>query len=87
MTKESDHQARHYRSDALRSAHTIALDLHAIGVIDDAAMREFDRRCLVDPAAGTRRLLDAIADDRDCADFEFDLPKMGDFSRAADLSG
>jgi putative transcriptional regulator len=37
---------RTYRSDVLRSAHLAAQDLHAIGAIDKATMREFDRACL-----------------------------------------
>ena len=39
---------RAYRSDVLRSAHQAAQDLHAIGAIDKATMREFDRACLTD---------------------------------------
>ena len=35
-----------YRSDVLRSAHLAAQDLHAIGAIDKATMRGFDRTCL-----------------------------------------
>ncbi len=35
-----------YRSDALRSAHRIAKDLHAGGAIDKATMRRFDLSCL-----------------------------------------
>ncbi|MCJ2136135.1 DNA-binding transcriptional regulator [Methylobacterium sp. J-026] len=35
-----------YRSDALRSAHRIAQDLHAAGAIDKATMRRFDVSCL-----------------------------------------
>jgi putative transcriptional regulator len=37
---------RAYRSDVLRSAHLAAEDLHAIGAIDKATMRYFDRACL-----------------------------------------
>lgn len=37
---------RTYRSDVLRSAHLAAEDLHAIGAIDKATMRDFDRACL-----------------------------------------
>ena len=37
-----------YRSDALRSAHLAAKDLHAIGAIDKATMRHFDKACLTD---------------------------------------
>lgn len=40
MTKKS------YRSDALRSLHEIAEDLHAVGAIDKATMRRFDVSCL-----------------------------------------
>ncbi len=43
MTEE-----RAYRSDALRSAHLAAEDLHAIGAIDKATMRRFDKACLTD---------------------------------------
>jgi putative transcriptional regulator len=39
-----------YRSDALRSAHSAAKDLHAIGAIDKATMRRFDKACLTDVA-------------------------------------
>lgn len=35
-----------YRSDALRSAHRIAQDLHTAGAIDKATMRRFDLSCL-----------------------------------------
>ena len=37
-----------YRSDALRSAHSAARDLHAIGALDKATMRRFDKTCLTD---------------------------------------
>jgi putative transcriptional regulator len=42
-----------YRSDALRSAHLIARDLHTAGAIDKATMRRFDVACLtpVEPLA------------------------------------
>lgn len=43
MTKK-----RAYRSDPLRSAHLAAQDLHAIGAIDKATMRRFDKACLTD---------------------------------------
>ena len=44
-----------YRSDALRSAHLAAKDLHAVGALDKATMRRFDKACLtqveeLDPA-------------------------------------
>ena len=39
---------RTYRSDVLRSVHSAAEDLHAIGAIDKATMREFDRSCLTE---------------------------------------
>jgi hypothetical protein len=39
---------RTYRSDVLRSAHLIAQDLHAVGAIGKATMREFDRACLTE---------------------------------------
>ncbi len=35
-----------YRSDALRSLHLIAEDLHAIAAIDKATLRRFDLSCL-----------------------------------------
>ena len=35
-----------YRSDALRSAHLVAQDLHAAGAIDKATLRRFDLACL-----------------------------------------
>lgn len=41
-------KGRAYRSDALRSAHLAAKDLHAIGAIDKATMRRFDKGCLID---------------------------------------
>lgn len=37
-----------YRTDALRSVHLAAEDLHAIGAIDKATMRRFDKACLTD---------------------------------------
>ncbi len=37
-----------YRSDVLRSAHLAAKDLQAIGAIDKATMRRFDKACLTD---------------------------------------
>jgi putative transcriptional regulator len=39
---------RTYRSEVLRSAHLAAGDLYAIGAIDKATMRRFDRACLTD---------------------------------------
>lgn len=39
-------QAKRYRNDALRSLHSIAEDLHAVGAIDKATMRDFDLACL-----------------------------------------
>jgi putative transcriptional regulator len=53
---------RSYRSDVFRSVHSVAEDLHAIGAIDKATMRRFDRSCLtdveeLDPAA-IRRIRD-----------------------------
>jgi putative transcriptional regulator len=35
-----------YRSDALRSLHSIAEDLRDVGAIDEAATRDFDCVCL-----------------------------------------
>lgn len=35
-----------YRSDLLRSLHSAAEDLHAVGAIDKATMRRFDVACL-----------------------------------------
>jgi len=35
---------RTYRSKVLRSAHSAAEDLHAVGAMDKATMRRFDRR-------------------------------------------
>jgi putative transcriptional regulator len=35
-----------YRSDALRSLHLAAEDLHAVGAIDKLTMRRFDVACL-----------------------------------------
>ncbi len=39
---------KRYRSDVFRSIHSIAEDLHSIGAIDKATMREFDRSCLTE---------------------------------------
>jgi putative transcriptional regulator len=39
-------QTKRYRSDALRSLHEAAKDLHAVGAIDKATMRRFDLSCL-----------------------------------------
>ena len=46
-------QTKSYRSDALRSLHEIAEDLHSVGVIDKTTMRHFDLSCLtpVEPLA------------------------------------
>jgi putative transcriptional regulator len=35
-----------YRSDALRSLHLAAEDLHAVGALDKATLRHFDVACL-----------------------------------------
>jgi putative transcriptional regulator len=40
------HRRRTYRSDALRSLHEAAEDLHAVGAIDKATLRSFDVACL-----------------------------------------
>jgi putative transcriptional regulator len=42
---ESSGGTRH-RSDALRSLHEVVKDLHAVGAIDKATMRDFDLSCL-----------------------------------------
>lgn len=39
-------QKKRYRSDALRSLHEVAEDLHAVGAIDKSTMRDFDLSCL-----------------------------------------
>jgi putative transcriptional regulator len=39
-------KTKRYRSDALRSLHKVAEDLHDVGVIDKATMRDFDLSCL-----------------------------------------
>jgi putative transcriptional regulator len=39
-------QTKRYRSNALRSLHEVAEDLHSIGVIDKTTMRHFDLSCL-----------------------------------------
>ena len=39
-------RTKRYRSDALRSLHEVAKDLHAVGAIDKATMRDFDLGCL-----------------------------------------
>ncbi|HEX8240868.1 MAG TPA: DNA-binding transcriptional regulator [Allosphingosinicella sp.] len=48
--------SKRYRSEVFRSIHSIAGDVHAIGAIDKATMRGFDRTCLtgiepLEPAA------------------------------------
>jgi len=45
--------AKHYRSDALWSLRSVAEDLHDVGAIDKATMRDFDIACLtpVEPLA------------------------------------
>lgn len=43
-------RTKRYRSDALRSLHEVAKDLHAVGAIDKATMRSFDASCLAVPA-------------------------------------
>jgi putative transcriptional regulator len=46
---ERDHdmtKTKRYRSEALRSLHEVAKDLHEVGVIDKATMRHFDLSCL-----------------------------------------
>ena len=37
---------RRYRSEPLRSLHLVAEDLHAVGAIDKATLRDFDLACL-----------------------------------------
>ncbi len=37
---------KRYPSDALRSLHEVAKDLHAVDAIDKATMRNFDLSCL-----------------------------------------
>ena len=46
-------RTKRYRSDALRSLHEVAKDLHVVGAIDKATMRDFDLSCLtpVEPLA------------------------------------
>lgn len=39
-------QSKHYRSEALRSLHEAMTDLHEVGAIDKATMRDFDISCL-----------------------------------------
>ena len=39
-------QKKRYRSEALQSLHAIAEDLHAVGALDKATMRDFDLTCL-----------------------------------------
>lgn len=39
-------RTKRYRSDALRSLHEVAEDLHDVGAIDKATMRHFDLSCL-----------------------------------------
>ncbi|RRD88598.1 helix-turn-helix domain-containing protein [Conchiformibius steedae] len=35
-----------YKSDVSASIHAVAADLHSLGLIDDAQMRQFDKSCL-----------------------------------------
>lgn len=46
-------QTKRYRSPALRSLHEAMEDLHGVGAIDKATMRDFDLGCLtpVEPLA------------------------------------
>ena len=39
-------QTKRYRSDALRSLHSVVEDLYGVGVIDKTTMRDFDLACL-----------------------------------------
>ncbi len=39
-------QTKRFRSDALRSLHSVVEDLHGVGVIDKTTMRDFDLACL-----------------------------------------
>lgn len=39
-------QAKRFRSPALRSLHEAMEDLHAVGAVDKATMRDFDLGCL-----------------------------------------
>ena len=36
-----------YKSAPLKAIHSTIEDLHALGAVDDATMRDFDERCLV----------------------------------------
>jgi len=38
---------KRYESEALMVSHQSAQDLHELGIINDAEMREFDKMCLV----------------------------------------
>jgi putative transcriptional regulator len=51
-----------YRSDVLRSVHSAAEDLYAIGAIDKATMRRFDRSCLTDIEEFGAEAIKAIRD-------------------------
>ena len=39
-----------YKSDIMRAVHEGVSDLHESGVVDEATLRRFDRRCLVPDA-------------------------------------
>mgnify|MGYP006212086517 CR=1 FL=1 len=54
---------RAYRSDVLRSVHSAAEDLHAIGAIDKATMRRFDKACLTDVDELAPRAIKRIRDE------------------------
>jgi hypothetical protein len=41
-------KAKRYRSPALESLHEVIQDLHEVGAIDEATMRDFDVGCLTE---------------------------------------
>lgn len=51
-----------HRSDALRSLHRAAEDLHAVGAIDKATLRRFDLACLTPVAELAPEAIRAIRD-------------------------
>jgi hypothetical protein len=51
-----------HQSDALRSLHEAAKDLHAVGAIGKATMRDFDVGCLTDSPAARDMVAEAKAE-------------------------
>jgi putative transcriptional regulator len=52
--------SKKYKSDILRSVHRAMADLHAVGAVDGATMRDFDRSCLTQTEPLTAAQIRAI---------------------------